>query len=106
MELVAAIAGPLVGGAISMALWLNKKNSRSIEKGFDSISANIRSVERKVDDFRVDVAKNYVTNDDLMLHIKGEEDWHVSMNDQMMEVRTQLRDIRNSIDRYTIDGHR
>jgi len=99
MELVAAVAGPVITGAISLSLWLNKKNSLHIDKGFESISYNISSIERKVDDFRVEVAKSYVTNDDLVLHIKGEESWHVQMNDQMSEIRSQLRDIRNSIDK-------
>lgn len=97
MELVAAIAGPIIGGVISLSLWLNKKNSLLIDKGFETLSNNMRSIERKVDDFRVDVAKNYVTNEDLVLHIQNEETWHAEMKDQMSEVRSQLRDIRNSI---------
>lgn len=97
MELVAAIAGPIIGGVISLSLWLNKKNSLLIDKGFETLSSNMRSIERKVDDFRVDVAKNYVTNEDLVLHIQNEETWHAEMKDQMSEVRSQLRDIRNSI---------
>ena len=103
MELVAAVAGPLVGGAISLALYLNKKNSSRIERGFETVNNNIVSVERKVDDFRFDVARNYVTNDDLVMHIKGEEEWHLSMHEQISEVKVQLRDIRNSIDRNTLD---
>jgi len=97
MELVAAIAGPIIGGVISLSLWLNKKNSLLIDKGFETLSSNMRSIERKVDDFRVDVAKNYATNEDLVLHIQNEESWHAQMNDQMSEIRSQLRDIRNSI---------
>lgn len=98
-EVVAAIVGPLLGGLVSLALWLNKKNSNHIENGFNKLGDHVTVVERKVDDLRVDVAKNYVTNEDLADHIEGEEAWHSSMNDQMSSVRTELRDVRNSIDR-------
>lgn len=98
-ELIAAIIGPLLGGTVSLALWLNKKNSNHIENGFSKLGEHVTVVERKVDDLRVDVAKNYVTNDDLVEHIQGEEIWHKSMNDQMSSVRSEIRDVRNSIDR-------
>lgn len=98
-EIVAAIVGPLLGGVVSLALWLNKKNSNHIENGFSKLGDHVTIVERKVDDLRVDVAKNYVTNEDLVEHIEGEEGWHNSMREQMSSVRTEIRDVRNSIDR-------
>jgi hypothetical protein len=102
-ELLAAIVGPILGGLISLGLWLNKKNSNHIEDGFNKLGSHVTVVERKVDDLRVDVAKNYVTNDELVDHIKGEEIWHKSMNDQMASVRSEIRDVRNSVDKLHYD---
>ena len=96
-EIVAAIVGPLVGGALSLALWLNKKNAEHIEKGFEKVGGDIQRVEREVSDMRVDVAKNYVTNEELVAHIKGEESWHAAINGQMDDIRTDIRDIRNNV---------
>lgn len=96
-EIIAAIVGPLVGGALSLALWLNKKNVEHIEKGFEKVGGDIQRVEREVSDMRVDVAKNYVTNEELVAHIKGEEAWHAAINGQMDDIRSDIRDIRNNV---------
>ena len=86
-EVLIALLGPAAGGIISVSLFLHRRNTERIDKGFSSLNSNVSCVERKIDDLRVDVAKNYVTNDDLTSHIKGEEIWHEEMNSQMREVR-------------------
>ena len=103
-ELLTAIIGPLAGGIVSIFLWQNKKNYQFINDNFRSLTTTTNVIERKIDDIRVDVAKNYVTNDDLTSHIKGEEVWHEEMNSQMREVRVELRDIRNSFDRMVLEN--
>ena len=102
-ELLAAILGPIAGGIVSLYLWQNKKNYDFIEEKFRGLTTTSNVIERKIDDIRLDVAKNYVTNDDLTTHIKGEEKWHEEMNSQMREVRVELRDLRNSFDRMTLE---
>ena len=96
-EILVAILGPILGGALSLSLWLNKENTEHIEKGFERIGDNVQRVERQVSDMRVDVAKNYVTNEDLVAHIKGEETWHAAINAQVEDIRTDIRDIRNNL---------
>ena len=95
-EIVAAIIGPVLGGVISLGLFLNKKNSDFISKGFDNISIHMSSIECKVDEIRLDVAKNYVTNDVLTAHIKGEEDWHLRFNDDLSNIRDDISQIREN----------
>lgn len=96
-EIIAAILGPVLGGALSLSLWLNKKNTEHIEKGFEKIGGDVQRVERQVADMRVDIAKNYVTNEDLVAHIQGEENWHASINSQVDDIKTDIRDIRNNL---------
>jgi len=103
-EVIVALLGPMAGGIMSMVLFLNRRNSERIDRGFSTLNNNVNCIERKIDDIRVDVAKNYVTNDDLTSHIQAEETWHEEMNSQMREVRVELRDIRNSFDRMTIEN--
>ena len=102
-DILLTLLGPTIGGVVSVSIWLNKRSAERIDKGFTDISTNITTIERKIDDFRVDVAKNYVTNDDLYNHIQGEENWHESMNEQMREVKTELRDFRNTMDRMSLE---
>ena len=96
-EIIAAVLGPTLGAILSLSLWLNKKNVEHIEKGFDKVGGDLQIVERLVSDMRVDVAKNYVTNEELVAHMKGEEAWHASINAQIDDIRSDIRDIRNNV---------
>ena len=98
-ELIVAIAGPIIGGAISIFVWSNKKNYESMNTGFSSLNTTVNIIERKVDDLRVDVAKNYVSNDDLLLHIKGEEEWHSNIDRRMDTLSVEIKEFRNALDR-------
>ena len=59
-EIIAAILGPTLGGMISLSMWFNKKNSDHVRDGFDRLTKTVLIIERKIDDVRLDVAKNYV----------------------------------------------
>jgi len=98
-EVIAAIVGPMFGGAISLGLWLNKKNTERIEYGFEKYGDGIERVERCLNEVRLDIAKNYVTNDDLLLHIKGEEEWHNSIDRRIDSLGHEVSSLKNSLDR-------
>lgn len=93
-EIVAAIIGPILGGMVSLGVWMNKKNSEYITRGFERITDNVRQVELKIDTVKYEMARNYVTNDTLNAHISGEETWHQHFNNEMQEMRQDLREIR------------
>ena len=102
-ELIAAILGPSLGGMISLSMWLNKKNSDYIRDGFDRLNLSVQTIERKVDDIRLDVAKNYVTNDELTAHITAEESWHIRFGEEMSQMRDEVTSTRVIVDRMWID---
>jgi len=98
-ELLTAILGPIVGASVSLLVWVSKKNSEQLQHGFSCINTTINVIERKIDDMRVDVAKNYVSNDDLRNHIKSEEEWHVKFTEELSEMKKDIREMRNYMDR-------
>ena len=102
-EILAAILGPTLGGMISLSMWFNKKNSDYVRDGFNRITSSIEVIERKVDDLRVDVAKNYVTNDELTAHIAAEEAWHIRFGDEMQQMRDEVTGTRVIVDRMWMD---
>ena len=102
-ELIAAILGPSLGGMISLSMWLNKKNSDYIRDGFERLNTSVEAIERKVDDIRIDVAKNYVTNDELTAHITSEETWHIRFAEEMSEMKSEVSSTRLIVDRMWID---
>ena len=93
-EVVAAIVGPVLGGIVSLAVWMNKKNSEYITRGFEKMSDSVINIERKIDGVRYEVARNYVTNDTLNSHIAGEETWHQHFNNELREMREDIREVR------------
>ena len=93
-EVVAAILGPLLGGAVSLAVWVNKKNSEYITRGFEKMTDNVQSIERKIDVVKYEMARNYVTNDVLNSHIAGEETWHQHFNNEMKDIKEDIREVR------------
>ena len=102
-EILAAIIGPTLGGMISMSMWFNKKNSNYVRDGFNRISDSIQVIERKLDDVRIDVAKNYVTNEELTIHITGEEEWHIRFGTDMQQMRDEVTATRVIVDRMWMD---
>jgi hypothetical protein len=93
-ELLAALIGPLLGGTISLILWVGRRNASLISDGFKEVHTGMDRVEKKVDDLKDDVNKNYVRNNVLEKHIRMEEDWHTQVADQVQQMRTEMREDR------------
>tara|TARA_Y100001973_G_C5173544_1_gene320530 strand:- start:175 stop:507 length:333 start_codon:yes stop_codon:yes gene_type:complete len=103
MELIAAIIAPVLTGTISFSIYLNKKNNEFVRQGFDRLHGAVVAIERKVDDLRLDVAKNYVTNEELTAHITGEENWHIRFGEEMAQTRDECTATRVIVDRMWMD---
>lgn len=93
-DLIVAIAGPIIGGSISLILWVGRRNASLISEGFKDVHSGMDRVERKVDDLKDDVNKNYVRNNVLEKHITMEEDWHTQVADQVQQMRVEMREDR------------
>lgn len=102
-ELSIALIAPTLGGVISIFLWFNKRNSETTQKSFDMLYECTTKIERKVDNISLDVAKNYVTNDDLTAHIKNEEEWHDVMYDEIKDIKKDVKETREIINRIIIN---
>jgi predicted metalloprotease len=74
-----------------------------MSKGFDRLHDSVNVIDRKIDDLRVDVAKNYVTNDQLTNHIQSEEGWHLRFGEEMTEMRDEVTTTRVIVDRMWLD---
>ena len=94
---VVALIGPLLGGVISVGIWMNKKSSDHISRGFEKLGDNVRAIELKIDTVKYEMARNYVTNDVLNSHIAGEETWHQHFNNELKELREDVREVRRNV---------
>ena len=103
MEILLAVLGPMMGGLISVVVFVNKKNGEFMTNEFNSIHEIVTILDQKIDDLRVNVAKNYVTNDQLTDHIKSEEGWHVRFSNDLQEMRSEVSGTRVIVDRMWMD---
>ena len=103
MEIVVAILGPMMGGLISLTVFVNKKNGQFMTHEFNRIHESLTAVTEKVDELRVNVAENYVTNEDLTNHIQSEEAWHIRFADEMAQTRDECTATRVIVDRMWMD---
>jgi len=103
MELIFAVLGPVLGGIISLGVFVTKKNSDMMSNGFDRLHNSVDTIDRKIDDLRVDVAKNYVTNDQLTTHIQSEEGWHLRFGESLSEMRNEVTGTKVIVDRMWLD---
>ena len=103
MEILLAVLGPMMGGLISVVVFVNKKNGEFMTPEFNRIHESVTILDQKIDDLRVNVAKNYVTNDQLTDHIKSEESWHVRFSKDLQEMRSEVSGTRVIVDRMWMD---
>jgi len=103
MEIVVAVLGPMMGGLISLFVFVNKRNNNFMSTEFNRIHDTLVRVDEKIDDLRVNVAENYVTNDQLTQHITSEEAWHVRFGEEMAQTRDECTSTRVIVDRMWMD---
>ena len=103
MEILLAVLGPMMGGLISVVVFVNKKNGEFMTTEFNRIHESISTISEKVDDLRLNVAENYVTNDQLTNHITSEESWHVRFGEELAQTRDECTATRVIVDRMWMD---
>ena len=98
MEIVIAVLGPLMGGLISLVVFVNKKNGEFMSTEFNRIHTRLGDINGKVDNLQLDVAKNYVTNEELTAHITAEDSWHIRFAEDMQQTRNEVTATRVIVD--------
>jgi len=96
MELILAIVGPILGGAISLVVWQSKNNSERIQSSLTILHNSIEQVDGKLDDMSIDNVKNFATKTELIQHEEREEDRNEIMREEIKEIRDDIKDIKES----------
>ena len=92
-----------MGGLISLFVFVNKKNGEFQRNEFNRIHETLVMMDEKIDDLRVNVAENYVTNEQLKDHIDSEESWHLRFGEEMSQTRDEVTTTRVIVDRMWMD---
>jgi len=86
--IVFAIVGPSIGAILSVILWLTKRNIETMTTTLTKVNDNIATLS-------VEIPKTYVTKEELLAHIHSEELQHQHANEQLMEIRQELKELRS-----------
>jgi hypothetical protein len=81
--------------------WVLDRNSKRFQRIQDSGNAVMTRLTDKVDvldktltQVRVSLPEKFVTKEELMMHIHGEETWHSSIDRRLDDIREELSALR------------
>jgi len=81
--------------------WVLDRNSKKFEKIQNTGNVVMRNLTEKVEsldktlmDVRLTLPDKYVTKEELMMHIRGEETWHNSIDRRLDDIRGELSSLR------------
>jgi archaellum component FlaC len=93
-ELLAAILGPLVGGVFGITGFMSRRNINVTDKQLDQIKETVELVSHQVTSLQIQLPSNYVSKEDLAIHINKEESWHNQVLREIRELREEIIVIR------------
>jgi hypothetical protein len=83
-----AVAGPVAGVLLSVILYFSRKT-------LEDVSSSLKNVETSLVELRVEVPKSYVTKEELLTHMKAEENWHSHITTQLRDIRDEMSALRD-----------
>jgi hypothetical protein len=82
--------------------WVLDRNSKKFQSIQDSGNAVMTRLTDKVEvldktltEVRVSLPEKFVTKEELMMHIRGEETWHNSIDRRLDDIREELAALRS-----------
>jgi len=106
MELILAIVGPLLGGAISLVVWQSKNNSDRIQSSLTTLNSSIEQVDGKLDSMAIDNLKNFATKQELNQHELREEERNDLAREEMREMKADIKEIKECQWKIILDNNK
>lgn len=82
--------------------WILDRNSKRFElmqktgnAVIQDLSAKVEKLDQTLVDVRLALPEKYVTKEELMVHIRGEETWHSSIDRRLDDIRDELSSLRD-----------
>ena len=99
MELLGIVAS--FATIVSGFGWLMERSAKRSERMFmethaaiTKVENNFDSMERAFQDLRVLLPTNFVTKQELLQHIQGEEIWHTTTSERLRQIQEELFALR------------
>jgi predicted nuclease with TOPRIM domain len=81
--------------------WVLDRNSKKFAEmqrasclTMETFGAKVEKLDQTLTDVRLTLPEKYVTKEELMMHIRGEETWHNSIDRRLDDIREELSSLR------------
>jgi hypothetical protein len=81
--------------------WVLDRNSKKFAEmqrasclTLETFGAKVEKLDQTLTDVRLTLPDKYVTKEELMMHIRGEETWHNSIDRRLDDIRDELSSLR------------
>lgn len=81
--------------------WVLDRNSKKFEvmqkstgDTLNVFGAKVEKLDQTLTEVRVSLPEKFVTKEELMMHIRGEETWHTSIDRRLDDIREELSALR------------
>lgn len=96
LGVVASIATIISG--LGWVLDRNSKKFASMQQAsadmLTNFGAKVERLDQTLTEVRLTLPEKYVTKEELMMHIRGEETWHNSIDRRLDDIRDELSSLR------------
>ena len=99
-ELIAAVVGPIAGCVFGIFGFVSRRSMITTDKQLTTIAESVEQVSHQVTDLLITLPTKYVTKEELIDHIRGEEIFHNQMLSQLRELRDEVIVLRVSAGNY------
>ena len=89
-ELIAAVLGPIIGAIFGVTGFMSSRNIKVTDKQLDEIKETIELVGHQVTAIQIQLPSNYVSKEDLAIHVNKEETWHNQVLREIRELREEI----------------
>jgi hypothetical protein len=100
LELVGVFASVVT--IVSGLGWVLDRNSKKFEimqrsngETLLAFGAKVEKLDETLTEVRLTLPEKFVTKEELMMHIRGEETWHNSIDRRLDDIREELSALRN-----------
>jgi hypothetical protein len=90
-----------VATIISGLGWVLDRNSKKFAEmqrascqTLEVFGAKVEKLDQTLTDVRLTLPEKYVTKEELLMHIRGEETWHNSIDRRLDDIREELSSLR------------
>lgn len=89
-ELIAAIAGPILGAAFGITGFMSRRSINVTDKQLEQIAENIEVISHQVTNLQITLPTKYVSKEELAAHSQREEAWHTRVLNEIRELREEI----------------